>query len=191
MSKLLCATGNESKFSLGRAVLARFGIELQQVVIDIDEIQGEDGRTIVEHKAWAAYNALQTPVVVTDDCWNIPALNGFPGPYMKSINHWFEPKDFLNLAAGLDDRTIILEQFIAFCDGHEVVCLRRDIQGQLLDSARGKFDPPIMKVVALDDDEGRSIAETFDQAKQHETPRLESHGRAWSELGKWLQERAS
>lgn len=191
MRKLLCATGNESKFGVAKAVLAKYGIELQQIVIDIDEIQGEEGLKVVEHKAWAAYNIVQKPVVVTDDCWNIPALKGFPGPYMKSINHWFEPKDFLSLAVGLDDRTILLEQFVAYCDGHEVACFRKDIPGKILKAARGIFGPPIMKVVSLDDDGNRSIAETFDQAKQHQADRLESHGQAWAELGKWLQERAS
>ena len=63
-----------------------------------------------------AYNALQSPLVVTDDSWIIPGLNGFPGPYMKQVNDWFTPDDWLHLTSGLADRRVILRQIIVYQD---------------------------------------------------------------------------
>ena len=45
--KLICATGNSQKFGIGQTILKDFGIELVQVPVDIDEIQGEDPERVL------------------------------------------------------------------------------------------------------------------------------------------------
>ncbi len=50
-STLLCATTNAEKFALGQAAFAGHGITLEQVLVDIDEIQGEDADMILHDKA--------------------------------------------------------------------------------------------------------------------------------------------
>ena len=92
---LLCATSNPRKFAIGKRAFSRFDITLQKVAIDIDEIQGEDPEVILRDKAVKAYEIVRQPVLVSDDSWSIPALGGFPGAYMKSMNVWFKPEDFL------------------------------------------------------------------------------------------------
>ncbi len=189
MSKLLCVTGNNIKFGIGQKQLANYGIDLEQVVLDIDEIQSEDIATVIKDKAARAFEAVGLPVVVTDDSWTIPGLNGFPGPYMKFINHWFTPDDFLRLTRDLKDRRIYLNQLVAYQDEHETVIFRSDIQGELLTEARGKHDVACMKVVSLDGDEGLTISETYDQGKEHDTERLNRRSGAWKELAEWLKTR--
>ena len=55
MKKIACATGNNQKFGLGRAILADFDIELIQKPIDIDEIQGEEPEKVLRDKVMKAY----------------------------------------------------------------------------------------------------------------------------------------
>lgn len=187
--KLLCATSNSIKFGLGQQMCRRHGIELEQIVIEVDEIQGEDSEEILRHKARAVFERLRQPVIVTDDSWRIPALNGFPGPYMKSMNTWFTPDDFLRLMHGVRDRSIILEQRIAYIDEAEIVTFEHDVPGQLGQKASGNSDIPITKLVQLDVDNGLSMAEVYERGLEHQPARIDKMSVAWQEFAKWYKAR--
>lgn len=188
MQKILCATGNTNKFNIGRIELAKFDIELVQTVLDIDEIQGEELETIIKDKSKKAFAELNEPVIVTDDSWTIPALNGFPGPYMKSINHWFKPEDFINLMRGASDRQVFLNQLVAYCDDLETVVFRSDIPAKLVTKPRGNYGLPFMKVIELNED-SLTISEAYDKAAHNDPPRLVGESNAWHELGTWLEKK--
>lgn len=79
MSEIIFATSNPDKMQIAKSVCSMFDIEVKFVKLDIDEIQGEDPEAIVRDKAERAYEQLNMPVVVSDDSWDIKALNGFPG----------------------------------------------------------------------------------------------------------------
>jgi XTP/dITP diphosphohydrolase len=189
MLQVTCATGNTLKFGIGKNVCAKYGIELVQAVVDIDEIQGEDPEKIVTRKAQDAYAALQKPVVVSDDSWAIPGLNGFPGAYMKSVNHWFTPEDFIHLTKSLQDRRVFLQQYLAYCDGTTTTVFNHDIPGTLLTEARGTSGDPAFKIVALAADKGLSIAEVYDAGKEHEPGRFSRRKDAWHGFGEWYKEK--
>src|SRR3990167_7888269 len=110
-------TNNQEKIQIAQTVCAEAGITVKAVALDINEIQGENPELIIRDKAQRAFEKLNMPVVVSDDSWNIRALKGFPGAYMKSINHWFTPEDFLRLMDGVEDRRITLHQYLAYTDG--------------------------------------------------------------------------
>ena len=184
--KLLCATTNPDKFGIGQVSLKPYGFDLEQVIIEIDEIQHEDATAIIEDKAAKAFSVLQKPVVVTDDSWSIAALGGFPGPYMKSINHWFTPEDFMRLMTGHTDRQIVLHQLVAYTDGIETVTFSKDLVGEILKEPRGIYGPPIMHVVAFPEDNGLTISELYDAEGARASSRLDSVDNGWHELGKWL-----
>lgn len=186
--RLLCATTNPDKFGTGRASLRSYDIELEQIIIDVDEIQHEDAVAIIEDKAAKAFAILQKPVVVTDDSWSIPALGGFPGPYMKSINHWFAPDDFMRLMSGHTDREIVLHQLVAYTDDAETVVFSKDLVGKIVGEPRGIYGPPIMHVVAFPEDGGKTISEMYDAEGAKASDRLKDVNNGWHELGKWLRE---
>jgi XTP/dITP diphosphohydrolase len=185
--QLICATGNMQKFGIGQTILREYDIELVQKPLDIDEIQGEDPGPVLRDKALKAYAALQKPIVVSDDWWDIPALRGFPGAYMKSINHWFTPEDFIALMSGKTDRRIILHAQLAYTDGQEIRIFSNDLAGTIVGSPRGTYGPPVMHVAAMDYDEGRTISETYDQGLEHTVDRLQDRGDAWRQLARFLQ----
>lgn len=189
MKKLLCATGNNEKFGLGQTALIEYGIELVQSPVDIDEIQGEDSERIVRDKAEEAYQKLGEPVVVTDDSWAIPALGGFPGPYMKSMNHWFSPNDFINLTQSLTDKTIVIDQYLGYHDGSQIHVFHNQRGGKLLNKPKGVSGPPSQKVIAMDGDNGMSISEMYDQGIGNDPNRGANVAGVWKKLAEFLQVR--
>lgn len=186
MRKVLFATSNQDKLLIAQTVCSQYDIKVEQALIDIDEIQGEDPVVIVKDKALRAYEGLKKPVVVSDDSWDIPGLNGFPGPYMKSINKWFTPQNFINLMLGVEDRSIILHQYLAYCDGSSVRVFSNDIPGIIIDTPRGENDrSPNMCVTVLDHDNGKTIAEVFEQGSDAVIQRYISRRDAWHEFVDW------
>lgn len=185
MHPITFSTGNQQKFDIARAVCSPLGLELVQNTFDIDEIQGEDPEVIIRDKAQKAYEIVGGPVIVSDDSWNIPGLSGFPGAYMKSMDHWFRPEDFLNLTRSLTDRRIILIQMLAYQDAehYQVFCIKHT--GELLPEARGSDGKPLQKVVAMPGDGGLSIAEAYEQGTVHAERDVAA---GWRELADWYQQ---
>lgn len=183
------ATTNAEKLQIAVMKCREYGLELQQISTpDIPEIQGEDPRVIIEHKARSAYELSKAPIVVSDDSWNIPALNGFPGPYMKSINHWFDSEAFLRLMHSINDRRVYIQQYLAYADETTCIVFHADVPGIILTEVRGKnTKAPIMNVVALDDDKGMSIAEAFELGYADNPERYAKRPDAWSALSEWYK----
>jgi XTP/dITP diphosphohydrolase len=163
MEKLIFCTGNVEKVSNAQIVCASYGITVEQRALAIDEIQGEDTTAIVADKLDKAFLQCGEPLVVSDDAWAIPALRGFPGPYMKSINHWFTPDDFLRLTLPLENRAIYLIQQLGFTDGVRTKIISRKVTGELLKAPKGQYGAANHKLVSLAGDNGLSIAEIYDQ----------------------------
>lgn len=186
MNKLSVATTNTEKFAIANYTCSKFGIPLEQVFLDIDEIQGEDPVAIVIDKAKRAYEAFGKPIVVSDDSWDIPALNGFPGPYMKSMISWFSSDDFLRLMKGVKDRRVYIQQYLGYHDGQDTTVFNKDIPGTILEEPKGNnLKAPIMNVVTMDMDNGKSLTEVHEKEDKFLADRIKKQPNAWTDLAKW------
>lgn len=187
MHKVIFATGNNDKFAMAHKTCAVYGIELSQEDFDVDEIQGEDMEKVVSQKAKSAFAVANEPIVVSDDFWSITELNGFPGAYMKSMNHWFCVDDFSRLFKGLKDREIFLLQNLAYYDGNDLQKFTIKTPGKILDNPKGVSGPPFAKLVELDGDEGKTISEIFDLRESGEWQKdHERHAaKVWHEFAEW------
>ena len=97
MKNILFVTGNNRKIKEAQSSCDLFEIKVVSQPLDIDEIQDHDPIKITKRKAEDAFSQIKAPLIVNDAFWSIPALNGFPGGYMKDITEWFEAQDFINL----------------------------------------------------------------------------------------------
>ncbi|MBC7707599.1 hypothetical protein H7Y63_00030 [Polaromonas sp.] len=167
MNTLTFCTSNYEKTENARKVAEKFDVTFEQAAVDIDEIQSEDTERILRDKLAKAYDILKRPIVVSDDAWEIPALGGFPGPYMKSINHWFSPEDYLRLTSTLEERTIYLVQRLGYTDGTTTKTFIHTTKGELLKEIKGSYGNANHKLVSLDGDNGLSIAEVYDADSSH------------------------
>ncbi len=175
-------TGNADKVRTANEICNKFGITLVQTTFDIVEIQAEDAGIIVRDKASKAYELVGKPVVVNDDSWVIPGLNGFPGPYMKSMNHWFSAEDFLRLTQPLTDRRIFLAQYTVYQDERGAKLFQRDIEGILLPSIQGDYKVASHANIVSFDGGKTSIGANL--AKQRSN--IDHLQTTWHDLGEWL-----
>ncbi len=188
MKIIYFATSNPEKIQIAQTVCSELGLNVKPVSLDIDEIQGEDSEAIVRDKAMRAYEQLGMPVVVSDDTWGIRALKGFPGAYMNSINYWFKPGDFLRLMNGVKDRHITLHQYLAYTDGKVTEIFKNDIQGKIIDEVRGSSEKsPNMTVMVLDPDNGKTMAEVFEQGTDAVVARYKNRPDAWHGFVDWYK----
>lgn len=190
MQTLYFASSNEDKLKIARAACKKAQVPLEQVIIDINEIQGEEAEAIVKAKARAAFEILQKPVMVSDDTWSIPSLNGFPGAYMKSINHWFSTNDFLRLLDGIKQRDAYLFQYLAYYDGVEVTMFSNTLHGTILNEDRGtENDIPWRSIISMDGDGGLSLSEVMRQ--KDGTTIHKDRPDVWQEAATWYKAKYS
>ncbi len=180
MKEILFITGNKRKVWQAQDILKRFDIQVNNQDLPVIEIQSSDPHEIAEAKAAAAFKIAKSPLIINDHAWSFPGLNGFPGGYMKDINHWFEPEDFLALMNGKQDRTAILTETIIYVDANKTKSFSVQIKGHMIHEPRGVGHVACERVVVYDGRE-KTIAEHID-AGEHARDMEKS---AWVPFGEW------
>jgi XTP/dITP diphosphohydrolase len=175
--QVLLATGNARKVAEARLGCALFGITVESVAVPYQEIQSQDPLEIALHKSHQAFAHLQQPVVVADTFWTIPALNGFPGAYMKEVTRWFGPQDFLTLIHPYADRRVCFTETVVYREATQHQVFSQQYWGVFSPAPRGE-GLSIEQVAAFN---GQTIAE-------RRTHGLYSHEPAefvWAEFAAW------
>lgn len=183
MKELLFITGNKDKFADAQSILSNYRFEVLQKKLDLEEVQETDGEKIAVHKARQAFDLLGQPLFVNDTIWMIPALNNFPGAFMKYTNDCFNPEDWLRLMDGVSDRRIIMREILVFIDETQHKVLFNDVEGQMLFSASGIDGVSSDKIVSFSGD-GVSIASARDSGKI--TTASNVGKTSYDLLGEWL-----
>lgn len=174
-------TGNPEKIRDALHVSKEYGVVIEHVALDIDEIQHHDPLKIAEHKARSAYDILQKPVIVNDSFWSIPALGGFPGGYMKDVTSWFATEDFVALMRNKADKSITLTDINGYFDGETYRSFTTERPGRFVDKPRGKSGPSFARVVMMENDT-ITISEIFDE---HERTVDSSRYKQWHDFLQW------
>lgn len=158
---LIYVTGNQRKIAEAKTILTDgFGIDFTPQTLAIDEIQHTKPEEVTKAKARSAYQQLKQPLIVNDSSFDIPALGGFPGAYVKDVSLWFSTQDWLNLMRDKTDKTVYIHDTIVYIDEHGEQVFSHTIPCHFVDTPRGESRMSITQVVALDDDEGeKTIAE--------------------------------
>lgn len=180
--KISYVTGNPGKFENAQKFFTDYNIEVEQLTSKIEEIQSGDSLEIAIDKAKKAFDLENKPLFVNDATWIIPALKGFPGPFMKYINQWFEPVDFIHLMQDKEDRRIILRDSIVYIseEGHKIFI--HDHEGWMLDEvASYEYTHPTDVVISLSKNK-KSIAEE----KANGNFFIEDEDRVWKDFAQWL-----
>ena len=184
MKTVTFITGNPHKLEEAKSVLKGYGIFVEPLQINIDGIQHHDPLKITEAKVKSAYEKAGQPVVVNDSSWEIPALGGFPGGYMKDVVGWFTAEDFLALMKDKNDRRIILHDVVAYFDGEQLKLFISDQTGVFINQSRGE-GTSMNQVVSMEDSGGLTIAEEF--ALRHDGAEINpAHFQHWQKFGEWF-----
>ncbi|HEX9153258.1 MAG TPA: non-canonical purine NTP pyrophosphatase [Candidatus Saccharimonadales bacterium] len=174
-------TGNRRKAQHLKDACKEFDINVEQLDLPVDEIQGTDPEKVALHKAKLAYKLAGRPVVVNDAFWNIMALRGFPGAYMKEITGWFRPEDFLALMEGKKDRSVTCTDTLTYYDGKRSKIFSKAHLGTIATQAKGKGHNSIDQIVIMENRD-RTIAELVDDDMQRS---VDLDKTVWYEFAKW------
>ena len=185
--KIAFITGNPHKLEEAKSVLKDYDITIESLQFDIDEIQHYNPLEITKAKARAAYEKAGYPIVVNDSSWEIPALGGFPGGYMKDVANWFTAEDFLALMKDKNDRRIILHDVVAYFDGEQLKLFISDQTGVFINEPRGE-GMSMNQVVSMEDSGGLTIAEEF-ALRRNGTEINPCHFQHWQKFGEWFTAR--
>ena len=116
-SPIYFVTSNHQKFASLQKLLHPIGINLQQLDYDFDERRGLDIQTIAKSF--------------------IPALKGFPGPFVKLLLDSFSYPGIIKLMQGEADRRAIFSFAVGYFDGEKDHIFVADEEGFIIDEPRG------------------------------------------------------
>lgn len=183
MTFLFCTT-NSHKFTVAKHACDEYKIAIEQLHVEVDEVQSEDPIYILEHKARSMYEKVKKPLLVSDDSWNIPALNGFPGPYMKSINKWFAPEDWLSIMSQHSDKRIFLECRLAYIDETGIAIFEDIQEREFLKEVSPIEGVNILRVVAL-----KGSKTSLAQQWQEDSSVIIFNRTLWHDFIKWYSKK--
>lgn len=111
-------TSNPKKFTSLKNLLSPLDIDLRQLEYDFDEGRDLDIREIAEAKLAQAKRAFPGKKLIVDDRgFFIPALKGFPGPFVKLVLDSFSHEGLAKLMRGELDRRAIFSFAAGYFDG--------------------------------------------------------------------------
>ena len=131
-------TSNTKKFISLQKMLVPVEVDLQRLEYDFDEGRDFDICKITEAKLIQAKRAFPGKRLVVDDRgFFIPALGGFPGPFIKLLLDSFSYKGLIKLMAGEIDRRAVFSFGLGYFDGESDTILTADEVGFITDEPRG------------------------------------------------------
>lgn len=173
-------TTNQEKIDAAHRHLDPLRVFFTTQELDLEEIQSDDTEEIAVLKAEDAYLKTQIPVMISDHNWRIPALGGFPGPYMKYINQWLSTQDVQNLMKPHENREIIKTEILCYRDQQGLYVIKRDMKGLILNEPRGE-GLSVMRIVSLLPSQktvAECVAEGIDMTSDY---------RIWEDFVEWYQ----
>lgn len=119
--KLYFVTSNPTKFSDYQRRLSAIGIDMEQVSHELNEGRSLDIEEIARHKLDQAKELLpKKRIIVEDRGFFLPALKGFPGPFVKLFLGSIGIEGLLKLMENIEDRTAQFISVLAYWDGNNV-----------------------------------------------------------------------
>ncbi|KAF4962150.1 hypothetical protein FSARC_9724 [Fusarium sarcochroum] len=175
-------TGNANKIADIRAILAPAGIAVKNQAIDLPEIQGTI-EEITTAKCQRAAEIIGGPVVVDDTALCFNAMNGLPGPYIKSFLEALGPEKLHLMLAGFSDKSAQAVATLGYSagPGHEPMLFQGRIDGTIV-AARGTMKYGWQTCFEVEET-GQTLAEMPDDEK-HKISHL---GIALQKLVSWLK----
>jgi non-canonical purine NTP pyrophosphatase (RdgB/HAM1 family) len=180
---LAFVTSNAGKYLHMCAACQPLGIDIEQLILPVDEIQSHDPEKIAVHKAKEAFRLARRPVVANDAYWNILALRGFPGAFMSYMNEWLRAEDIIKLMEGKTERTITCEETLVYYDGKRSKIFTQTFSGQVATEPRGN-GRPFSQVTILHGD-----TQTLAEINEAHNGRYEGNFEhlLWRDFAKWYK----
>ncbi len=131
-------TSNKKKYESLKKQLGSIGVTLKQQIYDFDEGRELSIEAVAKYKLAQAKKAFPDKKIIVDDRgFFIPALNGFPGPFVKLLLDSFSYKGLIKLMANEKDRRAIFSYAVAYYDGKKDKVLVANEVGFITNKPKG------------------------------------------------------
>lgn len=135
---LYFVTSNNKKFESLSEMLAPIGVNLFRLEYDFDEGRELSIEDVAKNKLKQAKQAFPDKKLIVDDRgFFIPALNGFPGPFVKLLLDSFSYKGLIKLMSGESDRRALFSYAIGYFDDYTDNILVTSEEGFITERPRG------------------------------------------------------
>ncbi|HEY4161229.1 MAG TPA: non-canonical purine NTP pyrophosphatase [Candidatus Saccharimonadales bacterium] len=159
-------TTNKRKYEEYKELVEAQGVVLEQCDAELIEPQTTDEMFIIEHKLEQAKKMFPGKRVLVDDRgFNIPALNGFPGPMVKLTLKTIGVDGFIRLMQGKSDRRAEFVTSLGYFDGRDDSFFQTKEEGFLLETSKGnnlRGWNELLYIYGYKSNPGRSLAEYTD-----------------------------
>ena len=160
-SDLFFVSSNDHKYLEAKKILDSFGIQLDFLKFDLEEIQSNSIHDIARKKARNAFSKHEKPLIIEDDGLFIDSLDGFPGPYSSYVFKTIGNKGILDLLK--NKRQAKFVSVITYCDDTVLESFTEKLCGSISKSEKGKgwgFDP-----IFVPNKSDKTFAESNDKNK--------------------------
>jgi len=145
LTSLCFATSNKHKFAEAKSILKAYGVKIDPLNLDIDEIRSESCRKVAEDAAERAFAASGKPLFVEDAGLFVDALGGFPGTFSAWAYGKIGNAGLLRLMAGRKNRRARFASAVAYRDSRAAKTFVGACEGKIAMRAAGKngfgYDP--------------------------------------------------
>ena len=114
--KIVYITGNKFKLLTAKNILEPIGIEVDNVVMDVPEIQSDSIEEVAKYSSLYASNKLKCNTLKNDSGLVIPSLKGFPSAYTKYVEETITEDGILKLMKGIEDRKAYFLEVLAYTE---------------------------------------------------------------------------
>lgn len=136
MKTIYLVTNNDKKVEVAKNALRKFDIDVEKISIDTPEIQAQTAEEVAKYSVKYAAELSKRPVFKGDVALHINDLGGFPGPFVKFINKWLKPEQFIGLFRNESEADFV--DALAYCEpGKEPVCFVTHTLGKITTTPSG------------------------------------------------------
>jgi len=182
------ATTNAGKYITLKGDLARHGINLLHVRLELEEPRSDDLNEIAKAKVLFAYKEIGAPCIALDAGFYIHALNGFPGSYVNVALNQIGIDGLLTLVQG-KKRSCEFRSSLAYYDGQNTPkFFESAVQGKIAEQPRGKMAPHAWSTlfkIFIPENVEKTLAEMTDDEFASWRGQRREYSSA-TKLGEWL-----
>lgn len=171
-------TSNKNKAKEIKKIL---GTQIKVIEMDIPEIQSLDLDEVVTQKAKSAFNILNIPVAVEDVSFEIDALNGLPGTFIKFFIYKLGSEGTAKLIKS-KNRKASVTAAIALFDGSKTKILKGVVKGSLTKENQGQSGFDFDRIFIPD-----GFKNTYAEMSTELKNKISHRSKALSKLKKYLQ----
>lgn len=166
-------TGNKGKYISVKEKFARFGLDVDFLTHDAQELEINDIEQIAKSKVDEAYHILKRPCFVIDSGFYIksyPNNPGYPGAFVKRSGISSDIKTLLATLKEVEDRTATFVDCLMFYDGENYYTFYGYSEGNIAREIRGNENQKARSnlwYVFIPKNHDKTLAEMTDYERSH------------------------